>query len=89
MKLVVNKELLEIFKNILNRNLTLDEWKEIESSDEFQTENFCGGFDATEEEFCFSFYDSTKKEYWFQKSLKEINEINNGKVTEFDIRLAK
>ena len=30
--------------------MTLAEWSEIESDDQFQTENFCGGFDATEQE---------------------------------------
>ena len=89
MKLVVNEELLEIFKSISKRDLTLTEWREIESDDEFQTENYCGGFDATEDEFCFSYYDTNKMEYWFQKSLNEIEEINSGKVSEFEIRLAE
>ena len=89
MKLSVDKELLGIFKDILNRNLTLTEWREIESDDEFQTENYCGGFDATENEFCFSYFDRNKTEYWFQKSLREIDKINKGKVSEFKIRLAE
>ena len=89
MKLSIDKELLEIFKDILNRNLTLSEWSKIESSDEFQTENYCGGFDATENEFCFSYYDTKKVEYWFQKSLKEIEDIKSGKITEFEIRTAE
>ncbi|WP_158850993.1 hypothetical protein [Algibacter sp. L1A34] len=89
MKLVVSEELLAIFKSISKRNLTLTEWREIESDDEFQTANYCGGFDATEDEFCFSFYDINKAQYWFQKSLKEIEEINSGKISEFQIRLAE
>ena len=89
MKLTVDKELFRIFKDILNRKLTLAEWSEIESDDEFQTENYCGGFDATENEFCFSYFDRKKTEYWFQLSLNEIDEINNGKVSEFKIRLAE
>ena len=89
MKLIANNELLEIFNDILNRKLTLTQWSEIESCDEFQTDNFCGGFDATEMEFCFSYYDKNKTEYWFQKSMNEIKEIISGKVTEFEIRLAE
>ena len=89
MKIFVDKELLEIFKSILNRNLTLAEWIEIESDDEFQTENYCGGFDGTENEFCFSYYDKERTEYWFQKSLLEIQKINHGKIIEFKIRLAE
>jgi hypothetical protein len=89
MKILVDKELLGIFKSILNRNLTLVEWIEIESDDEFQTENYCGGFDGTENEFCFSYYDKERTEYWFQKSLLEIQKINDGKIIEFEIRLAE
>jgi len=89
MKLIANNELLEIFNDILNRKLTLTQWSEIESCDEFQTDNFCGGFDATEMEFCFSYYDKNKTEYWFQKSMNEIKEIISRKVTEFEIRLAE
>ena len=89
MKIVVDKELLGIFRDIINRNLTSTEWSEIESSDEFQTENYCGGFDGTENEFCFSYYDRDRTEYWFQKSLKEIEDIYSGKVSEFQIRLAE
>lgn len=89
MKLIVDKELLGIFEEILNRNLTLTEWSEIENCDEFQTDNYCGGFDATENEFCFSYYDKNKAEYWFQSSLMDIKDIVNGKTTEFSIRLAE
>ena len=89
MKLKIDRELLEIFKDILNRNLTLTEWRKIESSDEFQTEKYCGGFDATEDEFCFSYYGSNKVEYWFQKSMDEIEQIYGGKINEFEIRVAE
>ena len=89
MKLLVDKELLGIFRYILNRNLTLSEWKKIESDDEFQTEHYCGGFDSTENEFCFSYFGENKTEYWFQKSLTEIDEIKNGKISEFKIRIAE
>jgi hypothetical protein len=69
--------------------MTLAEWSEIESDDQFQTENFCGGFDATEQEFTFSYYDEHKNEYWFQKSLEGIQKILEGEITEFPIRLAE
>ena len=86
MKLRVSEELLKIFKKIVDRNLTIIEWREIESGDEFQSENFCGGFDSIEDEFCFSYYDANKTEYWFQKSLSEITEINKRTITEIEIR---
>lgn len=78
-KIKIEQEFKEICKKILSRNLNVNEWAEIESSDEFQTENFSGGFDGTEMEFCFSFYQN-KQEYWFQLSLLDIQRINNDEI---------
>ncbi len=83
----IDLEYKKICNGIIKRNLSLSEWKEIESSDEFQTENYCGGFDATENEFCFSYYDDEKKEYWFQNSYSEIEQISSGKIKEIEICL--
>lgn len=83
----IDIEFKEICNRILRRNFSLQEWQEIESDDEFQTENYCGGFDATENEFCFSYYDNDKNEFWFQCSLSEIEQIVNGKITEIEIIL--
>ena len=44
---------------------------------------------AGNNEFCFSYYDKIRTEYWFQKSLLEIQKINKGEITEFEIRLAE
>jgi len=88
MKLVVTLELLRIFREIENRNLTLVQWRGIESDDEWESPNYQGGFDATEDAFCFSYFDNVGREYWFQKSLDEVLEINRGVVTSIKIRLA-
>ncbi len=68
----------EIFKEICNLILfekkSLKEWAEIESDDMFQNEKYVGGFDANEMEFCFSMYENGI-EYWFQVSLKEVEDI--------------
>ena len=77
MNILISKELLQIFELIRSEAKSAIEWAEIESDDQFQTENFVGGFDATENEFCFScFYQD--KELWFQLGLKEIHEILDG-----------
>jgi hypothetical protein len=89
MKLKVDNELLGIFKEIIHENLTIATWSEIESDDQFQTENFCGGFDATDGEFTFSYFDENKTEYWFQKSLEDIQKIVEGEITELPIRPAE
>lgn len=54
-KLKISSEFLSICKQIQKEDLDLESWSLIESSDQFQTTNFCGGFDATENEFCFSY----------------------------------
>jgi hypothetical protein len=89
MKLIITRELFEIFREIENRNLSLVQWREIESDDEWRSQNYIGGFDATEDEFCFSYFDKAKVEYWFQKSLDEVREINKGLVRSFEMRLAE
>ena len=88
MKLKVDEELLGICKKIITRKLTITQWSEIESDDEFQTKNYCGGFDATENEFCFSYFDKNRIEYWFQISLNEVDDMLNGNIFEFEIKLA-
>lgn len=78
-KIKIEQEFKEICKKILSKNLNIYQWAEIESSDEFQTENFNGGFDGTEMEFCFSFYQNDQ-EYWFQLDLFDIQRINNDEI---------
>lgn len=36
----------------------------IESDDMFQTQNYVGGFDATEMSFCFSYFDANRDEFY-------------------------
>jgi len=87
MKHIINYDFKEICNNIIFENKTLDEWAEIESDDMFSNENYTGGFDATEMEFCFSVF-VDKKEYWFQIPLSQIIEITKGTITELDIHEA-
>jgi hypothetical protein len=88
-KLKIQTEFLEICKMIQDENLDLRNWSLIESSDQFQTINYCGGFDATEEEFCFSYYDENRIEYWFQFPLSDVDKITNGTIKEIEIRKAE
>lgn len=75
MEIKVDNEMQKICENIINEKKTETEWALIESSDMFQTEHYCGGFDATENAFCFSYYKDNGEEYWFQITLKEADEI--------------
>lgn len=87
-KLKVNNELLEILNKIASEAKTIEQWKEIESSDMYQTTNYCGGFDSIENEFTFSYHDENSTEYWFQVSLDDIDQLISGQLTEIEIRIA-
>jgi hypothetical protein len=65
-------ELVTIFEEIRNLNYTIEYWREIESSDQFQSNHYCGGFESTEDEFTFSYFDENDKEFWFQINLDDI-----------------
>ncbi len=74
----IDEQLLSICSDILKENLSVEEWTEIKSDDMFQTENYEGGFDGTEKEFVFRFYDNS--EYWFQMTLQQVNDISSGQL---------
>ena len=85
-QLVVNPELRSICESILAERKSAIEWDRVESDDLFQTVHFKGGYDATEQEFCFSYYDGERKEWWFQFSYAEAVRIAAGELTHLDIR---
>ena len=72
---VIDKKLLAICQLIKSRGLSEKEWGEIESTDAFQENDYVGGFDDTEKAFCFSYYDLSGKEFWFQLTLNDVDEI--------------
>lgn len=80
-------EFIDICKEILAENKTEEEWAEIESDDQFQTDHYIGGFDATEMEFCFAVW-IDGAEYWFQLPLADIEKVVTGIITEVEIRNA-
>ncbi len=81
----IGAEFISICQKILKENLDLESWKLIESSDQFQTEKYCGGFDGTENEFTFSYYDEHKQEFWFQLPLSDIKKVEQGTIAEVEI----
>ena len=87
MKLKISEDLRTICRKILNENKSSKEWAQIESGDMFQLGRLTGGFDATEEEFCFELI-MDGNEYWFQFSLEEAREIAEDGNPELEIRLA-
>lgn len=85
MNLDVNKEFKDICIEILDEKKSEIEWAEIESSDMFQSDNYCGGYDATEMAFCFSFYDIDNREFWFQLTLNDIEDIITNNKTSISL----
>lgn len=89
MTLEVDDELKAICKQIEAKNLLAEEWCEAESGDEFQSEHFCGGYDADEDAFCFSFYDGNRTEWWFQITLDEVTRILRSEFTGIEAHVAQ
>ncbi|APZ47430.1 hypothetical protein BW723_14550 [Polaribacter reichenbachii] len=85
----INNEFILICKEILRENLDLKEWNLIESCDQFQTENYCGGFEGIEDEFTFSFFNKNREEFWFQITLSDIEKVEKGIIKEIAIRKAE
>lgn len=88
MRLEIDEELLHLVKKIQETNLSEDQWAEIESSDMFQSKHYCGGFDADENEFCFSFFTEERGEYWFGITLEDVEKIVDAEKLYVDARVA-
>lgn len=89
MKHVIERELREICRDIVDRDQSLDDWREAESSDEWQGERYHGGFEAEEDAFCFSYYSPDGPELWLQFTLEEAAEIAEGAIETIDARDAE
>ena len=87
--LPIDSELLKLLIAIADEQKTEDEWKELESSDMFQSIHYVGGYDSIESAFTFSYFTPDKKEYWFQLNLAEIHEVITKKITGIEIRPAE
>ena len=84
--LKIESEFIKILKEIKSQNRVLSEWREIESSDMFQSEKYCGGFDSIEDKFTFSYYADKKQEFWFEVILEEIDKILKGEINNLKVR---
>jgi hypothetical protein len=78
MQIVADDEFLAICREIVMTDHSDEQWAEIESDDMFQTDSYCGGYDATEEAFTFSYYAPDGEEYWFQLTLADIRALAAG-----------
>ncbi len=90
MNIKVDSELLGIFEEINREQKSLEEWTLIESGDMYQSEHYCGGFDADEGCFYFSYFDVGGNEYWFSFTLMDVETVigQKGAFISFDSMLA-
>jgi hypothetical protein len=89
MQLVIDSELRTLCREIVAEKRSAEEWAEMESDDMFETESYEGGFDATEEAFCFSHYTEGGEESWFQLTLSEVQALAAGEDRAIEVRPAE
>jgi len=77
MEVQVNEELKGICRDIIGENKSAEQWKQSGSGELYQTDNYCGGYEASKGLFSFSLY-KDDKEYWFDLNLSEVSEIAEG-----------
>ncbi len=88
------EEFRAICKEIVTAKMSIQDWRDTESCDEFQSRHFCGGFDACEDAFCFSIRLPEQGEkwspaasYWFQISLEQAASFAAGGPWDFNLRV--
>ena len=79
MEIPISEELESICFQIMVKNLSARQWAHKESTDMFQNDVICGGFNAQENMFCFIYFSENDIEYWFQLSLFDVVQIAKGK----------
>ena len=88
MKYNIDEAFVDICKQIVMENNSLEEWNEIRSDDMFQDEKYCGGFESIEDEFTFSVFEHDGTEYWFEITLEDIKAVVEGKLKTIEVRFA-
>lgn len=85
----VDEDLVEIARQIVGAGKSEADWAELEADDYFQIRRWCGGFDADENAFTFSYYATDGVEYWYQFDLKEAERIADGSIRTLKAELAE
>ena len=80
MNVPLDSEFVGIARGIAAEARSEAEWAEMESDDMFQTDHYCGGYEAEEMAFCFSYYAPDGSEYWFQLDLRDIERVVAGEL---------
>lgn len=73
-----DEELQRLCREIVAGKRSIEEWRATESDDEFQSENYVGGYVADDDAFFFSHYDANDTEWWFRLTVDEARRIAEG-----------
>lgn len=64
----IDADLIHIARQIVEQDLTEDEWSDRESDDGFLRGKYFGGYDSNEAAFCFAADCPDGNELWFQST---------------------
>lgn len=77
MRIPIDNDLMLICKEIVDDDNSEEAWAGMESGDMFQQGRYCGGFDADDMFFAFS-YDDEGEQWCLSLTLKEVQEVVAG-----------
>ena len=89
MDLALDEEMAAHLKEIVRIGKSKNEWADIESCDQFQSDHYCGGFDASDMAFTFSFFAEDGREFWFYFDLAIVSQALNADHFCFKAHLAE
>jgi hypothetical protein len=80
-----DEELQRLCREIVGSQRSVEEWRETESDDEFQSANYVGGYDADDDAFFFAYYDDSDAQWWFRLTMAEARQIAEGGGSVIDL----
>lgn len=84
--LTVDSELRTLCTSICEWMDGEEGWEEMESSDMFQSDHYCGGWEGEEEGFTFSYYDDEGDELWFSLSPSQVRDVSQDRLRTIETR---
>ena len=88
-RLQIDQPCVEICQKICIEYFLVEGWDKIESDDLIQRGSYEGGYDATEETFCFSYWTQDEQEYWVHVYPDQVTDIAKGRHPAIEMRPAE
>lgn len=80
MQLTIDDELRQLLLQLASRHWSLQDWCQAEA-ESFESEHYCGGFDADEQKFCFSRYAAGGNHCWFEFEFSQLEALSCGELS--------